>query len=137
MRTLKKGKKKKGFTLIELIAVVAILIILAVILVPNIVNYVNKSKIATVKSNAKVVLNIIKTAKAQSSTPDSITKYTDAIDTSKGGDPDLKASKDPSAKLQSTSEDDLEKLIDNTDNTWSTYKDYYDGTTTSAPKPKS
>lgn len=125
MRLLKKGKKKKGFTLIELIAVVAILIILAVLLIPNIVGYVNKSKIATVKSDAKVVLNIIKTAKAQSDGKlnDSAT-YQDATNSTTGYT-DLAASKAPAASLANKTETELETIIDNNSSNWSFFSDYY------------
>jgi len=125
MRMLKKGKKKKGFTLIELIAVVAILIILAVLLVPNIVGYVNKSKIATVKSDAKVVLNIIKTAKAQSDNATGITDYNSAISATDGGDPDLAASKAPANALKSLNETQLQAIIDDNSNGWSYFSNYY------------
>lgn len=124
MKILKKGKKKKGFTLIELIAVVAILIILAVILVPNIVGYVNKSKIASVKNDAKVVLNIIKASRAQASDPDKITDYADAIDSSKGGEADLAASKAPATSLTTLDDKTLESIIDNTSTNWSDYSQY-------------
>lgn len=124
MVILKKGKEKKGFTLVELIAVVAILIILAVILVPNIVGYVNRSKIAALKSDAKIVVNIIKTAQAKSDDPSKITDYTTAT-TAATGDANLAASKDPEAGLKNKGVDDLEKnVIDNTSEDWSKYSTY-------------
>lgn len=125
MKLLKKGKKKKGFTLIELIAVVAILIILAVILIPNIVGYVNRSKIATVKSNAKIVLNVIRTAKANSDAPNNITNYTTAINSADGGDPSLAPSTSVSANLTGVSEGDLENIVNDTSNNWSNFSSYY------------
>ncbi|MFL0252264.1 type IV pilin protein [Clostridium neuense] len=125
MKIIRK-RKKKGFTLIELIAVVAILIILAVLLVPNIVGYVNRSKIATVKSDAKVVLNIIKTARAQSSgSLDNNATYVQAISTNSGGDSDLAPSKAPANSLQSLNESQLQSIIDNNTNDWSYFSTYY------------
>jgi len=124
MKILKKGKKKKGFTLIELIAVVAILIILAVILVPNIVGYVSRSKIAALKSDAKVVVSIIKTAQAKSDDPSKITNYTTAT-TAPTGDPDLIPSKAPETGLQDKAVNELENnVIDNSSEDWSNYSTY-------------
>lgn len=124
MNILKKGKKKKGFTLIELIAVVAILIILAAILVPNIVGYVNRSKIAALKSDAKIVVNIIKAAQAKSDDPSKITDYDSAID-STTGDPSLAASREPEAGLKSKPVDEIEvNVIDNQSEDWSSYNTY-------------
>lgn len=121
MKLLKKGKKKKGFTLIELIAVVAILIILAVILVPNIAGYVNKSKIATIKGDAKTVLNVIRTAKADSDDPDKITDYKAAIAANK----DLAPSTAVPIKLTTMKESDLQsKIIDNSSTSWKAYAPY-------------
>ncbi|MBM7834442.1 type IV pilin protein [Clostridium sardiniense] len=54
--------KKKGFTLIELIATIAILAILAVIAVPRVISYVEKSKVITVKAEAKVIYNAAEAA---------------------------------------------------------------------------
>ncbi|KOF56223.1 hypothetical protein AGR56_04945 [Clostridium sp. DMHC 10] len=127
MKLLKDRKKKKGFTLIELIAVVAILVILAVILIPNVMGYVHNSKIATVRSNAKIVLNVIRTAKANSDTPDQIVNYTTAItnnDTIKG-DPNLAPSNSIPANLQSKTEDELESIIDDNSGNWSDFSQYY------------
>ncbi|MCD2346463.1 type II secretion system protein [Clostridium guangxiense] len=120
MKIIRK-RKKKGFTLIELIAVVAILLILAVILVPNIVGYVNKSKIATVKSDAKTVLNVIRTAKADSDTPDSITTYAQAI----AANNDLAPSTAVPTPLTTMTENELQKdIIDNSSTSWGNYSAY-------------
>lgn len=48
-------KNKKGFTLVEIVIVIVIIAILAAILVPNIVKWVDKSKLATLKSEASTV----------------------------------------------------------------------------------
>ncbi|WP_234120324.1 prepilin-type N-terminal cleavage/methylation domain-containing protein [Clostridium hydrogenum] len=121
MKIIKKGKKKKGFTLIELIAVVAILLILAAILIPNIVGYMQRSKIATVKSNAKAVLNVIKTAQANSDSG-SITTYSAAIN----ADGNLKLSGGGVTNgLATADENTLENLINDNSNTWANFSGYY------------
>ena len=50
-------KKKKGFTLIELLASLVILAFILVIAVPKIVNVIDNSKLGTITSSAKVVLD--------------------------------------------------------------------------------
>ena len=50
-------KKKKGFTLIELLATLVILAFILVISVPRIVNVIDNSKLGTITSSAKVVLD--------------------------------------------------------------------------------
>ena len=50
-------KKKKGFTLIELLASLVILAFILVIAVPRIVNVIDNSKLGTITSSAKVVLD--------------------------------------------------------------------------------
>lgn len=119
-----KGKKR-GFTLIELITVVSIILILALLLVPNVIGYINKSKIAVVKNDAKTVLNVIKAAKVSSSATDNITTYDDAVNNSKGGDPNFAVSKQPAASLRNIDENTLQSIIDNSSSSWDTYKNYY------------
>ena len=50
-------KKEKGFTLIELLASLVILAFILVIAVPKIVNVIDNSKLGTITSSAKVVLD--------------------------------------------------------------------------------
>lgn len=50
-------KKKNGFTLIELLASLVILTFILVIAVPKIVNVIDNSKLGTITSSAKVVLD--------------------------------------------------------------------------------
>ena len=50
-------KKKNGFTLIELLASLVILAFILVIAVPRIVNVIDNSKLGTITSSAKVVLD--------------------------------------------------------------------------------
>lgn len=61
MRIVRKDKKKKGFTLIELVAVVAIIGILAAILVPKIAGYMNEAKKTKVIDQARKVLLAVET----------------------------------------------------------------------------
>lgn len=118
--------RKKGFTLIELITVVSIILILALLLVPNVIAYINKSKIAVVKNDAKIVLNAIKTAKVSSSTPDNITTYDDAVNNLNGGDSNFATSKKPAASLRNIDENALQNIIDSNSSAWTSYKQYYD-----------
>jgi prepilin-type N-terminal cleavage/methylation domain-containing protein len=55
---------KKGFTLIELLAVLVILAIILVIAVPQILGVIKRSKIDSMQSDAKIVLNAIEQRKA-------------------------------------------------------------------------
>ena len=50
-------KKKNGFTLIELLASLVILTFILVIAVPKIVNVIDNSKLGTITSSAKLVLD--------------------------------------------------------------------------------
>lgn len=117
--------REKGFTLIELITVVSIILILALLLVPNVIAYINKSKIAVVKNDAKTVLNVIKTAKVSSATPDNITTYDDAVNNSNGGDSNFAVSKKPAASLTNIDENTLQNIIDSNSSAWDSYKEYY------------
>lgn len=61
---MKKNKKRKGFTLIELIAVIAILGILALIIVPRVAGYTKTAKDNAIKANCKVIVNAVETYNA-------------------------------------------------------------------------
>lgn len=50
-----KGKKKKGFTLIELIVVIAILGILAAVIVPKVSGYQHSAMDSSVKANVRTL----------------------------------------------------------------------------------
>lgn len=69
MRIVRKDKKKKGFTLIELVAVVAIIGILAAILVPKIAGYMNEAKKTKVIDQARKVLLAVETYNMKHDTP--------------------------------------------------------------------
>ncbi|HOA42414.1 MAG TPA: prepilin-type N-terminal cleavage/methylation domain-containing protein [Bacillota bacterium] len=50
-----KGRRKKGFTLIELIVVVAVLALLAVVAVPMVASWVDDAKNAEAAANARTI----------------------------------------------------------------------------------
>ncbi len=52
---MKKTKKSKGFTLVELIVVMAILVILAAILIPVVSGYINTANETAAYANARTV----------------------------------------------------------------------------------
>lgn len=52
-----KKLDRKGFTLIELLAVIVILAIIIALVFPQIMNVIDNSKISTIHSNAKSVVN--------------------------------------------------------------------------------
>ena len=52
---MKKNKKKKGFTLVELLAVIVILAIILVIAIPQIVNTIKASRLGAIESSAKLI----------------------------------------------------------------------------------
>ena len=117
-----KNQKKKGFTLIELVAVIAILAILGAMLLPNILGFSNKAKISKVKSDAKLMLNVVKTAQAEAEDASTITSYKLAV----SAQPNLKLSKDPNAAFEVLTVSELQKLIDNTSAKFDPdYKAYY------------
>lgn len=77
---LRKNKRKKGFTLIELIIVIAILAILAAVAVPNISGLIKKASDATALAAAAEVANAINMYNADPANKSSkITGYADAV----------------------------------------------------------
>ena len=65
---MKKSKKNKGFTLIELIVVIAILAILAAVAVPNFIGLTKKANTATEVAAAAEYANAINIYNALSAT---------------------------------------------------------------------
>lgn len=57
MKTIKKNRKSKGFTLIELIVVVSIILILSSFLVPKVLGYQDKAKKAKVVNMARQIFD--------------------------------------------------------------------------------
>ncbi|MEN8078450.1 prepilin-type N-terminal cleavage/methylation domain-containing protein [Clostridioides difficile] len=68
MNNLKKKKKKKGFTLVELMAVIAIIAILAAVLVPTVNGYINRSKKTAIITQIRTLVNAVESYNATSST---------------------------------------------------------------------
>ena len=50
-------KKGNGFTLIELLAVIVILAVILVISIPRILNVIETSKLDSIKSSARMIIN--------------------------------------------------------------------------------
>lgn len=80
VKLIRKGKKKKGFTLIELVAVVAIIGILAAILVPKITGYMQEAKKTKVIDQARKVLLAVETYNMKNDTAFSGTTVKNSVD---------------------------------------------------------
>ena len=59
-----KNTNEKGFTLIELLAVIVILAILMITAIPAVTNSIAKSRKDTFATNAKNVINAVRTSMA-------------------------------------------------------------------------
>jgi len=105
-------KKKKGFTFIELITIIAILGIIAAIIIPNTSEYIKKAKIAKIKINAKLCLDVINITHTEND--EDIDTYEDAVTER----PDLKLSKKPT-KLKDKTMDELQEIIDKSSSSFS------------------
>ena len=66
--TLKKGRKKKGFTLLEVIAVIAIIGILSAAIVPNVTGYIKEAKKVKVVDQCRKVVMAAESYKLKYST---------------------------------------------------------------------
>ena len=69
-----KKLNRKGFTLIELLAVVVILAIIMIIAIPNVLDSVNNSRVSTLHSKAKSIVENYATEYAAELLPTSGTK---------------------------------------------------------------
>lgn len=74
VKLIRKGKKKKGFTLIELVAVVAIIGILAALLVPKIAGYIGDAKKTKVVDQARQVYMAVQTRNTKEDTQLALTE---------------------------------------------------------------
>lgn len=84
VKLIKKDKKKKGFTLIELVAVVAIIGILAAILVPKIAGYMNEAKKTKVIDQGRKVLLAVETFNMKNDSTNQINTTTATVATAIG-----------------------------------------------------
>lgn len=73
MNKVKRNKKRKGFTLIELIAVMAILAILGAILIPRILGYRARAQKSNLQASAKTIVNAIQAYNADKTNPSNST----------------------------------------------------------------
>lgn len=93
--TLKKGRKKKGFTLLEVIAVIAIIGILSAAIVPNVTGYIKEAKKVKVVDQCRKVVMAAESYKLKYSllantitisdmkSKDGLSKYLEEVDLNK------------------------------------------------------
>lgn len=80
VKQMRRNKKKKGFTLVELIAVIAILGILAMIVVPKISNYTSDARKNRDLANAKTIAQAVEMYNTEHEDKDQITEDTPLTD---------------------------------------------------------
>ena len=69
-------KKKRGFTLIELLAVIVVLAVILIIAVPKISEIIDNSKLGTITSSAKIILNAAEKKKTENQVLENIEEIT-------------------------------------------------------------
>ena len=69
-------KKKRGFTLIELLAVIVVLAVILIIAVPKISEIIDNSKLGTITSSAKIILNAAEKKKTENQVLENIEELT-------------------------------------------------------------
>lgn len=79
---LKKKKKKRGFTIIEVVVVIAVISLLATISTPVLSSYIMKSEIANAETSLKQVYNAIAVVRAVDNVEPNRYSYTDVEDNS-------------------------------------------------------
>ena len=69
-------KKKRGFTLIELLAVIVVLAVILIIAVPKISEIIDNSKLGTITSSAKIILNAAEKKKTENQVLENVEELT-------------------------------------------------------------
>ena len=69
-------KKKRGFTLIELLAVIVVLAVILIIAVPKISEIIDNSKLGTITSSAKVILDAAEKKKTENQVLENVEELT-------------------------------------------------------------
>lgn len=69
MPQMPQGRKRKGFSLVELVVVMAIIGILLVVMAPNYSGFVDKAKTIGIRSDAKTLQTMIELVKVEHTIP--------------------------------------------------------------------